>query len=132
MVLGGRGEGEGATVGEADVGEEGGVRAWVGTMMAWTAGGEGGGGGLVDRGWDDDRWRGSVGDGGVGDDDRGGVLGGWLVEDGGGRVGFAEWVASGCFCLFFSFVVWRLGAEGQRVGLKEDDAVGRVGGGGRR
>ena len=55
MVLGGRGEGEGAAVGEASVGEDGGVRAWVETMMAWTAGGEGGGGGLVDRGWDDDR-----------------------------------------------------------------------------
>ena len=34
--------------------------------------------------------------------------------------------------VFFFFFVWRSGAEGRRVGLKEDDAVGQVGGGGRR
>ena len=33
---------------------------------------------------------------------------------------------------FFLFIVWRSGAEGRRVGLKGDDVVGRVGGGGRR
>ena len=33
---------------------------------------------------------------------------------------------------FFIIIVWRSGAEGRRVGLKGDDAVGRVDGGGRR
>ena len=52
----------------------------------------------------------------VGDDDRGGVLVGWLIEDGGGRVGFAEWVASGCF--FFFFFGMAIGCRGTASGVE--------------